>query len=292
MSSLHALGIHDLIVKVESYLSPALKEHSDRVKFVVVGKPNVGKSTLVNQLIGDKRIIVDDLPGTTRDAIDVPFKWEDREFMLVDTAGMRREKNIKNSVEYFSVNRALKSVRSAEIVLLLIDTNAGLTRQDVDILGKISFAGKGCVIGFNKWDLTEKIKKDELFQMIENRWPHLQYYPKLTLSALQGDGLEDLMRCLIRVYENCQNRISTPRLNKILASAYKHFEPPACRGKMLRIYYVTQVGVMPPEFVLFVNDKELLSQNYLSYLEHQIREHIDLLGVPLRIRVKRKKVAS
>ena len=292
VSASHNLGIADLVLKIESCIQPVFKDSCEMPSFAIVGKPNVGKSTLVNQLIGDKRLIVDDLPGTTRDAIEVPFKWQDKEFVLIDTAGMRKHSKVKESVEFFSVNRALKSVISADLVLLLVDAPEGLTGQDVDILKNISEEGKGCVIGFNKWDLTKKIKKGELFQIINDRWPHLRHYPKLTLSASKGEGIANLMRCLMRVYQNCQKRISTPQLNKILQQAYKRFEPPSCKGKMLRIYYMTQVDVLPPEFILFVNDRDMVKQNYLTYLEHQIRQRIDFLGVPLRFRIKRNREAK
>ncbi|MDP3980045.1 MAG: ribosome biogenesis GTPase Der [Chlamydiota bacterium] len=291
VSAMHDTGISELIQAIEERIDPVPFEKSSGIRLAVIGKPNVGKSTLVNQLIGDNRLIVDDVPGTTRDAIEVPFAWKDNTFVLVDTAGVRRERKVKEPLEYYSVNRSLKSIKNSDIVLLLVDARDGLSRQDVDILKHVYGEGKGCVMAFNKWDLTKElgIDKDDYFEEITRRWPHLDIYPRLNISAIKGAGFEKMMALLLLVYSNAQKRVSTPHLNRILEKSIKRLAPPSQQGKKLRINYMTQVHVMPTEFVLFVNDVRLVSKNYLMYLEHKIREEVDFQGIPFSFRIKHKQ---
>lgn len=293
ISASSMLGIGDLLDEVVSHFPDrtGMDEEDDRPKIAVVGKPNVGKSSLVNRLTGDNRVIVSDIAGTTRDAIDTPVKYHGREYVFIDTAGLRRKNKIKEEIERYSIIRAVTAVERADVVLLLIDGTEGVTEQDAKIAGIAHERGKGIIIVVNKWDAVEKDDKTVYRQTekIRQILSFLSYAEIMFISAKTGQRVQNVYDMIDMVIENNSMRIATGVLNEIVAEAVAMQQPPTDKGKRLRIYYVTQVSVKPPTFVIFVNDKELAHFSYVRYLENRIRDAFGFRGTSLKFIVRERK---
>ncbi len=294
ISSIHGKGVGDLLDKVVSYFEKERLqgEADDTTKIAIVGKPNAGKSSLINRLVGEDRVIVSNIAGTTRDSIDIPFKYNGKKYSLIDTAGMRRKSKIEDeTVERYSIIRSLDAIRNADIVVLVIDVSEEISDQDVKIAGLIHEQHKPSVIVFNKWDLIEKDTNtmNQYEKKVATDLAFMSYYKSVYLSALTGKRTEKLMQAVESVIENSNRKISAGALNDILQDAYTINSPTYKKGKKLRIFYATQTGTNPPNFVLFVNDTKLMEDNYLRYLENNIRKAFDFSGVPIQIKMKSKK---
>lgn len=287
ISGEQGLGIGDLLDEVVAFFDRSEADCDDQtIAIAVVGKPNVGKSSLVNALLGEERTIVSDIPGTTRDAIDTPFSHNGVNYVLVDTAGIRRKRSIEDeSIERYSVIRSLSSVRRADIVLIVVDAESGLSEQDVRIAGYAHEEGKASVLIVNKWDLVEKDTHtmDMLKKRMQVDLAFMSYVPMLFISAKTGQRVNKVMDSAEHVYEQNCRRISTGTLNDIVGEAVAMNEPPSDKGRRLKIYYATQVSVKPPTFVIFVNDAELTHFSYKRYLENYLRKSFDLDATPIRI---------
>ena len=259
----------------------------------IVGKPNVGKSSIINKLLGENRVIVSDIAGTTRDAIDTTITWEDKEYVFIDTAGLRRKNKIKEEIERYSILRTVSAVERADVVVLVIDATEGVTEQDAKIAGIAHDRGRGMIIVVNKWDAVEKDNHSvkEYTNRIRNVLSFMPYAEILFISAKTGQRLPKLFDVLEVVIQNHQLRIATGVLNDILTEAVAMQQPPSDKGRRLKIYYMTQVSVKPPAFVLFVNDKKLMHFSYTRYLENKLREAFGFSGTSLKfyIRVRKEK---
>lgn len=293
ISASHKRGLGDLLDAVIKHL-PEQKvqdEDEDVIKIAVLGKPNVGKSSIVNKLLGEERVIVSDIPGTTRDAIDTPFVVNGQKYIIIDTAGIRRKSRISEELERYSVIRALAAIRRCDVALLVIDATEEVTEQDKRIAGLIHEEGKGCIIIMNKWDLIEKDTNtmNEFRKRLANDLAFMQYAPSLFTSARTGQRLNNIIEMVNQVYAQCTFRISTGVLNECIADAVAFTEPPTDKGRRLKIYYGTQVAVKPPTFVLFVNDPDLMHYSYLRYLENQFRKSFGLEGTPIRFILRQRK---
>ncbi|NLI60703.1 MAG: ribosome biogenesis GTPase Der [Clostridiales bacterium] len=292
ISASHKRGLGDLLDAVVAHL-PKLdydEEDEDVIKVAVLGKPNVGKSSIVNCLLGEDRVIVSDIPGTTRDAIDTPFVVNGKKYVIIDTAGIRRKSRISEDLERYSVIRALSAIRRCDIALLVIDATEEVTEQDTKIGGLIHEEGKGCIMIMNKWDLIEKETNtmNQYRKRLLNDLSFLQYAPSLFTSALTGQRLDRIIEMVDEVYAKCTFRISTGVLNDCIADAVAFSEPPTDKGRRLKIYYGTQVSIKPPTFVLFVNDPALMHFSYIRYLENQFRKSFGLEGTPIRFIVRQR----
>jgi len=260
------------------------------IKIAVVGKPNAGKSSLVNRILGFNRVIVSDVAGTTRDAIDTEFTYRDEKYVIIDTAGMRRKRSIDEEVEQYSVMRSLAAVRRADVVLIVMDTEEGISEQDVKIAGYVHEQGKPSIVVMNKWDLIEKdtftIKKytDEL----KTELSFMDYFESIFISAKTGLRVERVMDTVLKVFGNSTRRITTGVLNDVVADAISVNEPPSKKGRKLKIYYATQMGVNPPTFIVFVNDHTLMHFSYKRYLENCLRKAFDFSGTPIKILIRDK----
>lgn len=291
ISAAQRLGLGDLLDEVVKYFSPVDEAGADvAVKSIaIVGKPNVGKSSLINALLGDERTIVSDVPGTTRDAIDTPFRYGDKDYLLIDTAGIRRKRAIEDaSIERYSVIRSLGAIRRADVALIVVDAEQGLSEQDVRIAGYVHEEGKASVLIVNKWDLIEKdthtmnkFKKDLSVDLA-----FMSYVPMLFISAKTGQRVNQVMRYVEDVYAQTSRRISTGTLNDIVSEAITITEPPSDKGRRLKIYYATQVAVCPPTFVIKVNDPALMHFSYARYLENYLRKSFGLTGTPIRLYIR------
>lgn len=286
-------GIGDLldvvVSKFKNKVSP--DEDKDKIKIALVGKPNAGKSSIANRLLGEERVMVSDVAGTTRDAIDMPFKYNDKEYVLIDTAGIRRKRSIASeSVELYSVLRAFEAIRRADVCVLVIDAYNGISEQDVRIAGFIHEQGKPSVVVMNKWDLIEKDDKtmNKFNKRLQEDLKFMDYFVPVYTSALTGQRLTKIMENVDKVYDHSMTRIKTSTLNEILQNAILTNEPPARKGKRLKIKYITQADITPPTFVLFVNDKDLMHFSYERYLENCIRNAVDFTGTPIKLIVKNK----
>jgi len=295
ISSSQGLGLGDLLDEVISHFdddSVAEEDAAEKPKYVaLVGKPNVGKSSLTNRILGHQRSIVSDIPGTTRDAIDTPFTREGKPYVIIDTAGMRKKSRIDDkSVERYSVIRALAAVRRADIVVVLIDAQEGITEQDVKIAGYVVEEGKPVIIAVNKWDAVEKdtYTIEEYNKKILTELSFMTYAPRLYISAKTGQRIDKLFLLIDQVYENASRRISTGLLNDCLREAITAVEPPSENGRRLKIFYATQVSVTPPTFVLFVNEAPLMHFSYKRYLENYLRKSFDFAGTPIRILIRER----
>ena len=285
------MGLGDVLDQVISYFNVKVDPELDkeRLNIAIVGKPNAGKSSLVNRLLGYKRVMVSDVAGTTRDAIDTPFEYDGREYMLIDTAGIRRKRSIeKDSVELYSVMRSFDAIRRSDVTILVVDAVDGLTEQDVRLAGFIHEEGKPSIILMNKWDMVEKdtYTMNEFETKLKEDLKFMDYYVSLYASALTGKRIEKLMDLVNEVYEKSSYRISTGNLNEIMQNAILTNEPPTQSGRRLKIKYITQGGTNPPTFIIFVNNKELMHFSYLRYLENSIRKAVDFKGTPIRLFVK------
>ncbi len=282
-----ALGLGDMLDEVCSYLDKVEEEETEgeSIKIAVVGKPNAGKSSLVNKLLGYDRTIVSDISGTTRDAIDTPFTVNGQNYILIDTAGIRKKKAVDEDVEYYSVIRALGAVRRADVCLVVVDSKEGLSEQDVKICGYVHEQGKPSVIVMNKWDLIEKDTNtiNEFNRKLDCDLAFMDYYKSVYVSALSGQRVKNILAVAMESYENAHRRITTGTLNDLIGDAVRTIDPPSKKGKRLKIYYSTQDDVCPPRFVVFVNDSELVHFSYKRYLENVLRKAFDFSGTPIRI---------
>ena len=287
------IGLGDLLDEVVKHF-PADKDDSaedDSIKVAIIGKPNVGKSSLVNRILGENRVIVSDVAGTTRDAIDSEYELNGQKYVFIDTAGMRRKAKIKESIEKYSIIRAVAAVERADVCILMINAVEGITEQDTKVAGIAHEAGKAVIIAVNKWDLIEKDNHtmNKFLKDIDTECKYLSYAPRIFISAATGQRVTKLFELITMVSENNSRRIATGMLNDVLIEAMAMNQPPAEKGKQLRIYYMTQVSVKPPTFVLFVNDTELLHFSYKRYLENQLRDAFGFVGTPIHFIARNRK---
>ncbi len=293
ISAANRLGIGDMLDEVAKHFDKNMTEEidDDRPRVAIIGKPNVGKSSLINKIIGEKRLIVSDIAGTTRDAIDTPVKAFGKEYVFIDTAGLRRKKNVKEDLEKYMIVRTVSAVERADVVVLLIDADEGVTEQDAKIAGIAHERGKGFIIAVNKWDLIEKNNStvNEFSKKIRSTLSFMPYAEIMYISALTGQRVPKLFEMIDAVIENCALRVQTGVLNEIVAEATAMQQPPSDKGKRLKIFYVTQVAVKPPTFVIFVNDKQLMHFSYTRYLENQIRDTFGFKGTPLKFIIRERK---
>ena len=293
ISAASRLGLGDMLETVVEHFPAGIGEETedDRPRIAIVGKPNVGKSSIVNRLLGENRVIVSDIAGTTRDAIDTAIVHNGKEYVFIDTAGLRRKSRIKEELERYSIIRTVTAVERADVVLMVIDATEGVTEQDAKIAGIAHERGKGVIIVVNKWDAIEK--NDRTMKEYENDIRHvLSYMPYaeiMYVSALTGQRLNKLYDMIDMVIENQTLRIATGVLNEIMTEAVALQQPPSDKGKRLKLYYITQVSVKPPTFVIFVNDKELMHFSYTRYLENKIREGFGFRGTSLKFFIRERK---
>lgn len=266
-----------------------IKEEKEGIKVAIVGRPNVGKSSLINYLLDEERCIVSPIPGTTRDSIDVSFTHEEQFYTLIDTAGVRRKRAEHEVVDKFAAIRTDRAIERSDLCLLMLDAQEGMSAQDKKIANRIEEAGKGCVILLNKWDLVKGFRMEHCLQAIEKEVPFLTHCPKLFISAKLGRNVEKIFPHVLEVYENSQKRITTHQLNKFIIQAVQKNHPPMITGKRLRIYYMAQVDIRPPKFILFVNHPQLMEESYKKYIYNQFREAYGFIGVPILLYLKGKK---
>ncbi len=293
VSASSRLGIGDLLDAVVSYFPEKTEEEEEdeRPRVAIVGKPNVGKSSIINKLLGENRVIVSDIAGTTRDAIDTEIVHDGREYVFIDTAGLRRKSKIKEDLERYSIIRTVTAVERADVVLMVIDAVEGVTEQDAKIAGIAHERGKGVIIVVNKWDAIEKNDKTmrEYEGKIRNVLSYMPYAEIMYISAKTGQRIHKLFEMIDMVIENQSLRIATGVLNEIMTEAVAMQQPPSDKGKRLKLYYITQVSVKPPTFVIFVNDKELMHFSYTRYLENKIREAFGFRGTSLKFFIRERK---
>ncbi len=285
VSAEHSQGIGDLLDEAVAYFDGGEEEETDRLKIAVVGKPNAGKSSLVNRLLGSERTITSPVAGTTRDAVDTPFEFGGQKYTLIDTAGIRRKKNVSDDVEYYSVLRAFDAVRRADVCLAVVDSAEGLTEQDVKILGYVHEQGKPSVVVMNKWDLIEKDGKtiNKFEEKLKTDLSFMDYFKSVYISARTGQRAEKVLALAREVYAHANFRVTTGTLNELILDAVRTNEPASFGGRRLKVFYCAQPSVCPPTFVLFVNDEELLHFSYRRYLENVLRRSFDLSGTPIKI---------
>lgn len=264
-------------------------EENKTINIAIVGRPNVGKSSLINYLMDEERCIVSPIPGTTRDSIDISFTHEDQHYTLIDTAGVRRKGGEHEAVDKFAAIRTERAIERADICLLMLDSQEGMTTQEKRIANMIEEAGKGCILLFNKWDLVKGIRMEHYLQAVEDEVPFLKHCPKLFISALSGRNVDKIFGLIKQVYDNSLQRITTHQLNKFIESALQRNHPPMLGGKRLRIYYMAQVGTQPPRFILFVNYPNLMIESYKKYLYNQFREVYQFTGVPILLHLKKRE---
>lgn len=284
ISASQPMGLGDLLDEVVSrFKDDGEYEEEDVIKVAVVGKPNAGKSSLINKILGEERVIVSDIAGTTRDAIDTSYEKDGRKYVFIDTAGIRRKSKIKENIERYSIIRAVAAVERCDVCIILIDANEGVTDQDTKIAGIAHEAGKGCIIAVNKWDSIEKDGKtiNKFTKDIDFELKYMLYAPKIFISALTGQRVHKLFGLINDVYDSNSKRIQTGILNDVLTEALAMNQPPAEKGRQLKIYYMTQVSVKPPTFVIFVNNTELLHFSYKRYIENQLRDAFGFTGTPI-----------
>ena len=292
VSAVHGHGTGDLLDACFDFFPPGEEEEAedDVVKVAIIGKPNVGKSSLVNRILGQERVIVSDVAGTTRDAVDSYFENERGKYLIIDTAGMRKKSKVDDRVEKFSVLRATMAIERSDVCLIMIDAQEGVTEQDTKVAGLAHEAGKACIIVVNKWDAIEKDGKtmQRMEEDVRRDLSYMTYAPVLFISALTGQRVDRLFDLIDNVVNQAAMRISTGLLNQVLADAQARVQPPTDKGKRLKIYYMTQIGVKPPHFVIFCNDAKLFHFSYQRYLENQIRGTFGLTGTPVRITIRQK----
>ena len=293
ISASERIGIGDMLDKVLAHFPEGAgqEEEDDRPRVAIVGKPNVGKSSIINRLIGKDRVIVSDIAGTTRDAIDTEVVHNGKEYVFIDTAGLRRKNKIKEELERYSIIRTVTAVERADVVVVVIDATEGVTEQDAKIAGIAHDRGKGIIVAVNKWDAIEKNDKTiyEFTRKVREILSFMPYAEILFISAQTGQRLSRLFETIDMVIENQTLRVQTGVLNEIVTEAVAMQQPPSDKGKRLKIYYVTQVSVKPPTFVIFVNDKELMHFSYVRYLENKIRESFGFKGTSLKFIVRERK---
>ena len=290
VSAANMLNLGDVLDKIVSSFPEGAGEEDESTKVAVIGKPNVGKSSLINRLLAEKRVIVSDIAGTTRDSIDTPFTWEGEDYTLIDTAGIRRQNKINENIEKYSVIRAVAAIERSDVCLLVIDATEGITEQDKRIAGVAHEAGKGIIIVVNKWDLLKKETNTmkEYRETIEAELPFLSYAPTLFISVLTGQRVQEVMKTVKTVAENRSMRVPTGQLNSLISDAVMMKQPPSDKGKRLKIYYVTQVGIRPPLFSFQINKRELMHFSYARYLENKIREAFNFDGTSVKFVFREK----
>ena len=293
ISAASRLGLGDMLDVVISHFPEGTgeEEEDERPRIAIVGKPNVGKSSIINKLLGENRVIVSNIAGTTRDAIDTAIKHNDKEYVFIDTAGLRRKNKIKEELERYSIIRTVTAVERADVVLMVIDATEGVTEQDAKIAGIAHERGKGVIIVVNKWDAIEK--NDKTMREYENKihqvLSYMPYAEIMYVSAMTGQRLNKLYDMIDMVIENQTLRVATGVLNEIMTEAVAMQQPPSDKGKRLKLYYITQVAVKPPSFVIFVNDKQLMHFSYTRYLENKIREAFGFRGTSLKFFIRERK---
>jgi GTPase len=291
VSAGQALGLGDMLDEVVRYFPKRTeKEEEEVIKVAIVGKPNVGKSSIINKILGEERVIVSEIPGTTRDAIDTMFEKDGKKYVFIDTAGMRKRKMIKENIEKYSIIRSVTAVERADVILIVISAEQGITEQDTKIAGIAHDKGKASIVVVNKWDLLDKDNKTmkNYEKDLENDLAYMSYAPKMFVSALTGQRIPKLFETIDAVSQNSTLRITTGLLNDVLIEAVAMNQTPSDKGKPLRVYYITQVSVKPPTFVIFVNDKELMHFSYKRYIENQLRLAFGFKGTPIHIIVRNK----
>ena len=292
VSAVHGHGTGDLLDECVKYFPPEGEdeEDDDRIQVAIIGKPNVGKSSLTNKILGQQRTIVSNVAGTTRDAIDSYFENETGKYVFIDTAGMRKKSKVDESIERYSVLRAQMAIERADVCLILIDAQEGVTEQDTKVAGMAHEAGKASIIVVNKWDLIEKDGKtmDKMREDIRRDLGYMTYAPVLFISAMTGQRVERLFELIQYVNNQAATRITTGMLNSVLADAQTRVQPPTDKGRRLKIYYMTQAGIKPPHFICFCNDARLFHFSYQRYLENQIRSVFGLEGTPIRMTIRQK----
>lgn len=293
ISAANQLGIGDLLDEVVALFPEKTgeEEEDDRPRIAIVGKPNVGKSSIINKLIGENRLVVSDIAGTTRDAVDTPVKYNKKEYVFIDTAGLRRKNKVKEELERYMIVRTVSAVERADVVVLVIDGTEGVTEQDAKIAGIAHERGKGVIIAVNKWDAVEKNDKTiyRFTEKVRNTLAYMPYAELIFISAKTGQRLNKLYETIDMVIENHSLRVATGVLNEIMTEAVALQQPPSDKGERLRLYYMTQVSVKPPTFVIFVNDKELMHFSYQRYIENKIRESFGFKGTPLHFIIRERK---
>ncbi|MDE6900202.1 MAG: ribosome biogenesis GTPase Der [Oscillospiraceae bacterium] len=292
VSAVHGHGTGDLLDECVKYFPPEGEdeEDDDRIQVAIIGKPNVGKSSLTNKILGQQRTIVSNVAGTTRDAIDSYFENETGKYVFIDTAGMRKKSRVDEAIERYSVLRAQMAIERADVCLILIDAQEGVTEQDTKVAGMAHEAGKASIIVVNKWDLIEKDGKtmDRMREDIRRDLGYMTYAPILFISAMTGQRVERLFELIQYVNNQAATRITTGMLNSVLADAQTRVQPPTDKGRRLKIYYMTQAGIKPPHFICFCNDARLFHFSYQRYLENQIRSVFGLEGTPIRMTIRQK----
>ena len=293
VSALHGYGTGNLLDACYAHFPeepPETIPEPGAIRVAVIGKPNAGKSSLINRILGQERVIVSDMAGTTRDAVDTPFENETGQYIFIDTAGIRRQARVDEPIEKYSVMRAMQAVERADVCLILIDARDGVTEQDTKVAGFAHEAGKASVIVINKWDLVAKETRTmaEYETKVRHALSYMSYAPVVFISALTGQRVEKLFPLIRTAYQQSGLRISTGQLNDILRDAVARVQPPTDRGRRLKVYYMTQTGVRPPNFVLFCNDIELFHYSYRRYIENKIREVFGFVGTPIRMTIRQK----
>ncbi|MBQ5584710.1 MAG: ribosome biogenesis GTPase Der [Ruminiclostridium sp.] len=292
VSAVHGHGTGDLLDACLEHFpeEEELEEEPDVVKVAVIGKPNVGKSSLINRILGEERVIVSNMAGTTRDAVDSYFENEEGKFVFIDTAGMRKKSKVHDEIEKFSVLRAAMAIERADVCLIMIDANEGVTEQDTKVAGMAHDAGKACIIVVNKWDAIEKDDKtmDKMRAKIRQDLAYMTYAPIVFISAMTGQRVPRLFQLIKYVDEQASTRITTGMLNSLLADATARVQPPSDKGRRLKIFYMTQASTRPPHFVCFCNEAQLFHFSYQRYIENQIRNTFGLEGTPIRLTVRQR----
>ena len=292
ISATNCKGIGDLLDKVYEEL-PEIKEEDDddSIKVAVIGKPNVGKSSLINKILGENRLIVSNIAGTTRDAIDSKFENNYGKYVFIDTAGIRKHNKIEEDIEKYSIIRSKVAIERADVCILMIDANQGVTEQDTKIAGVAYESGKGIIIAINKWDEYEKENGtvEEYKKQVYNKLSYLNYAPIVFISAKTGQRVDKLFGLINEINENTRRRISTSLLNNVLAEAVSIVQPPTDKGRRLKVLYITQVSIQPPTFIIFTNSKKLFHFSYERYIVNKLREEFNFNGTPIRIIIRERK---
>lgn len=292
ISSIHGLGMGELLDAIYEHFPKDISEQEDDdvIRVAIIGKPNVGKSSLINNILGEERVIVSDIPGTTRDAIDTPVERNGKKYIFIDTAGIRRKSKIEENIERYSVLRAWTAVDRADVCIIMIDSVDNVTEQDTKIAGYAHEQGKACIIAINKWDAVEKETGtlERYRETVKQRLEFMSYAPVVFISAKTGQRVERLFELVDFVFDQASFRLQTGMLNDVLNEAMAMVQPPSDKGKRLRIYYMTQVGIKPPKFILFVNDRELMHFSYERYLMNTLRSNFGFEGTPIHFIIREK----
>lgn len=292
VSAEQSKGLGDLLDEIVKYFDKIESDESDSIKIAVVGRPNVGKSSMVNKILGYERVIVSDVAGTTRDAVDTPFTRNDKNYTIIDTAGLRRKRGVEfDTVESYSVMRSIAAIKRADVVLIIFDSSEEISEQDVRIAGMVHEEGKPCIIVMNKWDVVEKDTHtiEDYRKTLDNQLAFMDYYVPIFVSAKTGQRVDRIFDVIDKVYENASRRIPTGILNDVIREAVSVNEPPSPSGRRLKILYATQTDVNPPKIVIFVNNEKILHFSYRRYLENSLRKAFDFSGTPIVVVYNSKK---